>query len=62
MEPLLQGPSLMVPLNDVMVDLDPMCSAKDIANQLGCEGTAELQESLRRIKEQTEALLAQFDL
>ena len=61
-EPLLQeSATMIVPLsNDLIVDLDPTVSLKDIQTQLGAEEVEKLQQSLLRFKEQTEALLAQF--
>jgi hypothetical protein len=58
---LLQGPTLTIPLNDAILDFDLNCPLKDITSQLGNEGVKDLKETLLRMKQQSEALLAQFE-
>lgn len=53
-------PSFVVPIGDMIVDLDPTVSAREIVEALGGQEAKELQESLIRFRQQTDALLAQF--
>jgi hypothetical protein len=56
-------PLLSLPMKDGnILDLDPTMSAAEIAQQLGKKEVLELQESLLRFREQTDALLAQFGI